>query len=392
MAERLVPMEMRVAAATNLILENHESVSAACLAVGLSRDSYYRYRRRFEEDSFAGLIPRSSRPLTSPGKTPDVVEELIVAKRLQLQGEGWDAGAASIGARLRREGHVVPSDRTIHRILRRHGLVVDEPRKKPRSAYKSFEHASPNACWQIDGTHWPLARGHAAVIIRVLDDFSRKSLATIAAASETTEAAWNCVALAIERHGAPAMLLSDGGAAFTSRRIRGGMSEFEARLRHAGIVPVVSSPHHPQTCGKKEREWQTLKRWLKVQNPPKNLAQLQSLLDVYDALYNHDRPHQSLNGATPDERYASAAKAHAATEPVPGPVEINVAKVTSSGAVEIGQGQRAGIGMTWAGTYVHVIRDGNTVAIMHRSQMIRFLTARPGTRYHSNKPLLSDMS
>lgn len=385
-------MEMRVAAATNLILEGHESIVGACRAVGISRDSYYRYRRRFVEDSFPGLIPRSSRPLTSPGKTPDAVEELIVAKRVELLREGWDAGAASIGARLRREGHPVPSDRTIHRILRRHGLVVDEPRKKPRSAYKSFEHGAPNACWQIDGTHWPLIGGQAAVIIRVLDDFSRKSLATVAAAGETTEAAWACVAEAIDVHGAPAMLLSDGGSAFTSRRIRGGMSEFEARLRHAGIVPVVSSPNHPQTCGKKEREWQTLKRWLKVQAQPRTLLELQTLLEVYDALYNHDRPHQSLGGATPDERYTSADKARAADQPVPGPVDISVVKVTSNGVVEIGQRQSAGIGTSWAGTYVHVIREGNTVAIMHRQQMIRFLTARPGSRYHSNKPLMSDMS
>lgn len=31
------------------------------------------------------------------------------------------------------------------------------------------------------------------------------------------------------------------------------MSEFEARLRNLGILPVVSSPGHPETCGKKER-------------------------------------------------------------------------------------------------------------------------------------------
>ena len=39
----------------------------------------------------------------------------------------------------------------------------------------------------------------------------------------------------------------------------GGISMFEQRLRTLGVNPVVASPHHPQTCGKKERDWQPLK-------------------------------------------------------------------------------------------------------------------------------------
>lgn len=39
------------------------------------------------------------------------------------------------------------------RILHDAGLVVPEPRKRPRSSYHHFEASQPNECWQSDFTH-----------------------------------------------------------------------------------------------------------------------------------------------------------------------------------------------------------------------------------------------
>ena len=46
---------------------------------------------------------------------------------------------------------------------------------------------------------------------------------------------------------------------------------------------IVSSPYHPQTCGKKEREWQGLHRWLDAHPAAASIAELQRLVDAYDA-------------------------------------------------------------------------------------------------------------
>ena len=194
----------------------------------------------------------------------------------------------------------LPSPRTVHRVLVRAGVVEAAPAKRPRSSFRRFEYDRPNGCWQIDGTGWHLADRTWVCILRVGDDHSRMALATRAAAAETTTDAWACVETAIERHGRPVMLLSDGGAAFTQRRRgpKSGLSDFEARLRALGINPVVSSPFHPQTCGKKERDWQPLKRWLAAQPPP-DLEELQRQLDAYDVLFNTDRPHQGIGRADP---------------------------------------------------------------------------------------------
>jgi transposase InsO family protein len=51
------------------------------------------------------------------------------------------------------------SPATVARYLARHGLVVPEPRKRPKSSYIRFAAGQPNECWQADFTHYPLADG-----------------------------------------------------------------------------------------------------------------------------------------------------------------------------------------------------------------------------------------
>ena len=64
--------------------------------------------------------------------------------------------------------------------------------------------------------------------------------------------------------------------------------------------PVVSSPYHPQTCGKKERDWQPLHRWLDAHPAAASIAELQRLVDTYDAVFNTQRPHQGIGRVAPN--------------------------------------------------------------------------------------------
>jgi transposase InsO family protein len=374
MAERMVSMEVRLAIAAFCMVDNGEaSVTAVCDQLGVSRDTFYRYRARFENQGWLGLLPRSSRPHSSPGRTPPAMVALIVAMRARLTAEGWDAGARSIHARLSRQGvEGLPTPRTVHRVLARAGLVAEQPAKRPRSSFTRFEHPHPNSCWQLDGTGWHLKGGNLVCILRLVDDHSRMILASLAAPAETTTAAWACLETAIARHGVPAMLLSDGGSAFTGRRHgrRSGLSDFEARARALGINTVVSSPFHPQTCGKKERDWQPLKRWLNAQPVARTLKDLQQLLDAYDVLFNTERPHQSLGNQTPAERYTASPKADASDRPTSPPCQITHPLARDRGRIELGNGYRLCIGPEWNGVRVTVVRDGLDVVVLHDAQII----------------------
>jgi transposase InsO family protein len=301
-ADRLVSMDVRLAIAAMDQFQRagvRLPVTAFCAEHGISRKAFYEVRKRYRTEGLEGLVPRSRRPRSSPSATSPAMVGLVVAKRLALIADGRDEGAQSIRWSLEDDGHSPPSVRTIHRILVAHSLVAPQPQKRPRSSFKRFASPWANGCWQLDGHERLLLDGSTVVVLRVQDDCSRRILASRAAVSENTHDAWECVKTAIAKHGAPAMFLTDNGSALSQRRAKGVMSEFEARLRGEGILPVTSSVSRPQTCGKKEREWETLDKWLAVRPDPANLGELQLQLDAYDLMFNHERRHQALDGRTP---------------------------------------------------------------------------------------------
>jgi putative transposase len=211
-------------------------------------------------------------------------------------------------AKLSRQGFRPPSRATVARIFARAGVVVPEPRKKPRSAYKRFVYPQPNACWQIDSTEWQLAGGRKVAIFQLIDDHSRLALASLVATGETSEAAIAVVTLAIERHGAPQKFLSDNGSALnpTRRGRTGALVEF---LKARGTEPITGKPYKPTTQGKNERFHQTLHRYLHRQPPAPSIATLQLQVDAFDLYYNNEREHQGLPpGMTPREAWDATPK------------------------------------------------------------------------------------
>lgn len=374
-------MDVRLAVAFFLQSEPSMTVMEFCADHSISRQTFYTFRRRFESGGLEALVPRSRRPHSSPTATGPELMALVIDKRGELIADGLDAGAVSIRSWLMSQGHVVPSARTIHRILVAHGLVEPQPKKRPRSSFRRFEYTRANECWQMDGHQVALIDGTVAVVLRVQDDCSRQNMATLAAHSENTKDAWACVQTAIDRYGAPAMFLSDNGTAFSQRRTRGMMNEFEARLRLSGILPITSSPSHPQTCGKKEREWQTLDRWLAARPPAADLDELQTQLDTYDLIFNHRRPHQALDGTTPAARYAEADKATASTTPLAAPAEITNVRVRRNGIIDIGRKQKMSIGTQWAHATVTILREDPALAIFHADELIDYIHIDPDRQY-----------
>ena len=374
-------MDVRLAVAFFLQADPQVSVSAFCAEQGISRQSYYVFKGRFDAGGLDALLPRSRRPSSSPSTTPGAVVAAVIEQRRWLIEQGWDHGALSIRHRLLRQGAAAPSARTIHRILVAHDLVEPQPRKRPRSSFRSFQMSRVNECWQMDGHEVRLADGRPFKVLRIQDDCSRQVMATVAAWSENIHDIWACIERACTAHGAPAMFLTDNGAAFSQRRTRGILGEIEARLRAAGILPITASVRHPQTCGKKEREWQTLDRWLAAHPAPTSLPQAQRSLETYDWLFNNERPHQAHHGKTPAEIYAATDKATASPAPLAGPATINHVRVRNNGVVDLGRGNKISIGTSWAGATVTIVREDPACAILHDRELIDFIHIDPQRDY-----------
>ena len=224
---------------------------------------------------------------------------------------GLDAGPVTIAWHLGREGLPVPSTSTVRRVLNAAGLVVPEPRKRPRSSWIRFEASAPNEVWQSDMTHWRLADGTEVEICSWLDDHSRYLLACTAFGRVSGDDVVATFTGAGDTHGWPAATLTDNGAIYTSR-FTGGRNGFEYLLAYLGIRQKNGAPGHPQTQGKVERFHQTLKRWLGRRPPARTLTELQAELDAFRLAYNEQRPHRAIGRRTPGEAYAARPKAQPA--------------------------------------------------------------------------------
>jgi transposase InsO family protein len=394
MSRKVVTMEQKLAAVFADVDQGRSTVTRVCAELGISRDTYYRYRRRFSAEGLAGLRSRSRAPKTSPTRTGEPMTSLIVTARKTLEHEGWDNGAWSIHARLRHDGiDEVPSARTIHRVLQRQGLIEPEPRKRPRSSYRRFVFPATDDCWQIDAFEHTLADPAASVVVvfEVLDDHSRYNVDSLAWPSETTEGAWTTMTRAIGRYGAPRMVLTDNGLAFTGRRVNSRVL-FEKNLARLGVKLINSRPRHPQTNGKNERAHRTAQRWLAAQPPATTLEDLQALLEHYRTAYNR-RPHQGIDHHTPLQRRL------AGTRPTPpAPTE----SISHTEVIETRASSRDGylalqktiipLGVEYAALPVTAFVTGDHALIFYREQLLRELVIdrtrkrqpparpRPGTR------------
>jgi transposase InsO family protein len=76
---------------------------------------------------------------------------------------------------------------------------------------------------------------------------------------------------------------------------------FERMLIELGIKHRYTRPYRPQTNGKVERFWRTLEEDLLQETTFDSLEELKEELLQYLYYYNHERPHQSLDGKSPVE-------------------------------------------------------------------------------------------
>ena len=377
MAQKVVAMETKLRAVLAGGLQG-VSVSELCAELEISRQSFYKYKRRWEAEGPAGLVERTRRPHRSPGLMSAELEDEICRLRKCLP---LDNGAQTIAYHLARAGWVVPSVASIHRALLRRGLVVAQPQKRPRSAWRRFCWPRPNDAWQIDATRWVLADAREVWVMDLIDDHSRLALAARVCAGPSADAAWGTFCEATERWGLPAHVMSDNGSCFTGRLLSGGEAAFERDLRALGIRHIASSPAHPQTCGKLERFHQTLKRWLRTQPLATSAGQLQAQLDAFLAFYNHDRPHRALSGATPAERWASSEPAGPA-EAIPEAPHASLHLVAANGLIGWGR-YRIGVGKPLAGQRLLVVARDDDLAVFGPNGLLRRLRLDRSRNYQA---------
>jgi transposase len=111
MAWKVTAMDVRMAAALE---QGVDDVAGFCRAQGISRQTYYKWRKRFEREGLDGLRDRSRRPKSCPHQTPvDVVGKILYLR------QNYHFGPAKISMYLQRYHEVEVSPASIWRILKR---------------------------------------------------------------------------------------------------------------------------------------------------------------------------------------------------------------------------------------------------------------------------------
>ena len=271
---------------------------ALCRRYGISPTTGYKWLSRHTSEGRAGLADRSRRPLSSPRRTAQEIEERVLA--LREQHPAW--GGRKLRRRLQDRGlEAVPSASTITAILRRHGRLEAVDPSKHR-AFLRFEHAAPNDLWQMDFKgHFAMSRGRCHPL-SLIDDHSRFSPGLEACANEQADTVRERLTGIFRRYGLPRRILADNGAPWGDDR-ESRQTRLTVWLLRLDIAVSHGRPYHPQTQGKAERFHRSLADEALAGPPLRDLAECQKRFDDWRHVYNAERPHQAIGLEVPLRRY-----------------------------------------------------------------------------------------
>lgn len=280
------------------------NIRALCRDYKISPTTGHKWINRYLKEGPAGLEDRSRRPHTSPNRTPPEIEQKVLALR---DKRGW--GGRKIQRRLEDLGvDDVPPPSTITEILRRHDRL-DPQESRKRGPWKRFEAPAPNALVQMDFKgHFGLGDGSRCHTLTILDDHSRFCLGLRACADERRPTVKGHLTDVFRQYGLPERLLLDNGPPWGTGQDRHRLTRLGVWLVRLGIKLQHTGYYHPQTIGKDERFHRSLGDEVLSRQSLDSLSHAQRRFDPWRQVYNHERPHESLDMEVPASRYTKSPR------------------------------------------------------------------------------------
>jgi len=276
---------------------------------------------------------------------------------------------------------------TLRRLFRDAGLPRLSKRRQTRadSQRRRWEAAKPCDLWHGDVAHVVGADGRKALVHGLMDDHSRFVLTLEARATERERDMLEVFMGALLRYPPPRAIFLDNGSCYSGELLALVCKRLDIRLVHA-------TPHDPESRGKMERLWRTMR-----QRCTDHLPANAELDEVGRALWNwldadyHRRQHASLMGETPRRRFLHRLQGRALS-----PAELAKAlEVTETRVVrKDGTFTVGGVVYEVAGAWlarkrIEVVIDGLTdkpVRASWKEQPVRFGPCDPVANRSRRKP------
>jgi putative transposase len=284
---------------------HNRNARLTCRYFGISPQTFYRWKSRYDARRTESLEDRSNRPRHV--RQPTYSAELV-ASVLQLREEYPRWGKDKLVILLRREGFT-RSASTVGRILKKlkergalkepvpnHISARKNQRQRPYAVRKPKDYVvkDPGDIVEVDTLD---VRSFPGLVLKhftardviskwdVLEAHTRASSRTAAAFIDTL----------LERMPFPVKVIQvDGGSEFQDL--------FEAECQRRGIRLFVLPPRSPKLNGHVERAQRThTEEFYEVTDTSLEIAELNQALLQWERVYNTVRPHQALGYLTPHE-------------------------------------------------------------------------------------------
>jgi transposase InsO family protein len=223
------------------------------------------------------------------------VAETVERQILRLRQRGW--GPLRIALAL------PASHATVHRVLVRHGR--NRLRVPVRRPVVRYERSRPGELLHLDLKYLPdLDNPRPEYEFAAVDDFSREAVARIHAERTTADATAFLESVLVQLPYRVEAVMTDNDLVFTMRYAfySKRQTRFEQACRSLGIEHRLLRPHCPESNGKVERFFRTVDDECFAVRRPRSSKTRRRVLDDFLWYYNHQRPHQSLQGLTPVQR------------------------------------------------------------------------------------------
>lgn len=284
---------------------HRENVARTCRYFGISRQTFYRWKRRYAPGDLTSLEARSHRPKRrrQPTWSPALAQEVLALRR---QYPRW--GKDKLAVLLRRAGTPV-STSMVGRILtslKARG-VLQEP---PRYAISARRRLRPRPYAGRKPQDYPVRAPGDLVQVDTLDVRPRPGLVFKQFTARDMVSRWDV----LEAHPKATARAATGFLTTLQQRMPfplkalqvDGGSEFAAAFEQAcqarGLSLFVLPPRSPKLNGRVERAQRThTEEFYEITPCAFELVALNRKLQAWERIYNTVRPHQALGYLTPQQ-------------------------------------------------------------------------------------------
>jgi putative transposase len=282
---------------------NGRNAAFTCRHFGISRQTFYRWKRRYNPKNLETLESRSHRPrqVRQPTYSIELVEAVVKLREeyprwgkdklvILLQGKGYPVSASMVGRILRyakRRG-ILKEPISNYVSARKRQRKRSYATRKPRD----YQATAPGDIVQLDTLDLRPLPGlvlrhfTAHDVVSKWNGLSVHRQATAATAARFLDILKDRMPFPIKA------IQVDGGSEFESA--------FEKECQRRGIRMFVLPPRSPKLNGGVERAHRThTEEFYEVTDSSFELAELRQELLEWEITYNTVRPHQALDYLTP---------------------------------------------------------------------------------------------